>query len=105
MHHGMVLSAGGGGGRAEGAVDATARSAPPACRSALPESPDSAITADSWLCAVQQFHGEKELFKSEHLDPIAASTMTGKCRVLTLRQYQVRHVAVCPESMGQGCAA
>ena len=39
---------------------------------------------------VQEFHGEKELFKSEHVDPIAASTITGKCRVLTLKQYQAR---------------
>jgi len=52
----------------------------------------------------QQFHGEKELFKSEHVDPIAASTITGKCRVLTLKQYQVRRPAACVLSRGTGLA-
>ena len=38
---------------------------------------------------VQQFHGEKELFKSEHLDWCLAVTIEGKCHVHSLRAYQV----------------
>ncbi|KAK9821725.1 hypothetical protein WJX81_005807 [Elliptochloris bilobata] len=36
----------------------------------------------------KQFHGEKELFKSEHLDWCLAVTIEGKCQVHSLRAYQ-----------------
>jgi len=38
----------------------------------------------------QAFHGEKELFKSEHLDWCMATTIEGRCQVHSLRAYQVR---------------
>ncbi|CAL8466792.1 g6328 [Coccomyxa elongata] len=34
------------------------------------------------------FHGEKELFRSDHLDWCYASTIEGKCRVHSLQHYQ-----------------
>ena len=42
---------------------------------------------------MQQFHGEKELFKSDHLDWIDAQTISRKCRVHSLNQYRV-----CPQA-------
>ena len=44
------------------------------------------------LLNAQQFHGEKELFKSDHLDWCLAVTLEGKCQVHSLRAYQVRAV-------------
>jgi hypothetical protein len=41
----------------------------------------------------QAFHGEKELFKSEHLDWCMATTIEGRCQVHSLRAYQVRGAA------------
>lgn len=38
---------------------------------------------------VQEFHGEKELFKSDHLDSVSAESVARKCRVHTMKQYQV----------------
>lgn len=37
----------------------------------------------------QAFHGEKELFKSDHLDWCYASTIESKCKVHSLHYYQV----------------
>jgi len=34
------------------------------------------------------FHGEKELFNSDHPDQCDIQTVLGKCRVMTLRKYQ-----------------
>ena len=34
------------------------------------------------------FHGEKELFQSDHADVITSDTINGMCRVHTLKQYQ-----------------
>lgn len=36
----------------------------------------------------KQFHGEKELFKSDHMDWIDAQTISGKCTVHTLNSYR-----------------
>ena len=41
------------------------------------------------LCLAQAFHGQKELFKSEHCDWCFASTIESKCRVHSLQAYQV----------------
>ncbi len=41
--------------------------------------------------AAQAFHGQKELFKSEHCDWCFASTIESKCRVHSLQAYQVLH--------------
>lgn len=38
------------------------------------------------------FHGEKELFTSDHYDWVAASSINGKCHVHTLKAYQALHV-------------
>lgn len=37
----------------------------------------------------KQFHGEKELFRSEHVDWVAANTITDSCRVHSLKAYQL----------------
>lgn len=50
---------------------------------------------------MQQFHGEKELFKSDHLDWCHISTIEGKCRVHSLQNYQVGLVMV----LLKGCAS
>ena len=34
------------------------------------------------------FHGEKELFGSDHVDRVHVSTVLSKCRVLPLKKYQ-----------------
>eukprot|EP00877_Chromochloris_zofingiensis_P003074 jgi/Chrzof1/12768/Cz07g06240.t1 len=34
------------------------------------------------------FHGEKELFASDHVDFVHKNTVLGKCRVMTLKKYQ-----------------
>ena len=34
------------------------------------------------------FHGEMELFQSDHADVITSDTINGMCRVHTLKQYQ-----------------
>ena len=34
------------------------------------------------------FHGEKELFNSDHFDWVAANSINGKCQVHTLKAYQ-----------------
>lgn len=39
------------------------------------------------LCA-QEFHGEKELFTSDHNDYILKSTVLTRCQVYTLQRYQ-----------------
>lgn len=44
---------------------------------------------------MQAFHGQKELFKSEHTDWCFASTIESKCRVHSLQTYQV--IAECSE--------
>lgn len=36
----------------------------------------------------QPFHGEKELFDSDHADEIHKSTIIGKCHVHTLQKYE-----------------
>ncbi len=36
----------------------------------------------------QIFHGEKELFASDHMDVILLATVFSKCRVHTLSKYQ-----------------
>lgn len=41
------------------------------------------------LLFTQAFHGERELFRSEHLDWALASTIQSKCRVHSLKAYQV----------------
>lgn len=40
------------------------------------------------LVTVQVFHGEKELFESNHLDWIDAQTISEKCDVYTLEEYK-----------------
>jgi hypothetical protein len=37
----------------------------------------------------QIFHGEKELFESDHQDEIHKDTIIGKCFVHSLRKYEV----------------
>jgi hypothetical protein len=37
---------------------------------------------------VQAFHGEKELFNSDHPDQCDLNTVLGKCRVMPLKKYQ-----------------
>lgn len=37
---------------------------------------------------MQAFHGEKELFASDHVDFVHKNTVLGKCRVMTLKKYQ-----------------
>jgi hypothetical protein len=37
---------------------------------------------------VQAFHGEKELFLSDHFDQCSVKTVMAKCRVLSLSRYQ-----------------
>ena len=76
----------------------------PSCRSDNIHWSFWALGAHTYQFDAQQFHGEKELFKSEHVDPIAASTITGKCRVLTLKQYQVRPPAASVPHRGTGQA-
>lgn len=39
---------------------------------------------------MQNFHGEQELFDSDHLDTVHKNTILSKCRVLTLEAYEVR---------------
>ncbi|GBF96099.1 hypothetical protein Rsub_08975 [Raphidocelis subcapitata] len=34
------------------------------------------------------FHGKKELFLSDHFDTCSVATVIGRCRVLTVREYQ-----------------
>ena len=41
------------------------------------------------LLLLKAFHGQKELFKSEHYDWCFASTIESKCRVHSLHTYQV----------------
>ena len=41
------------------------------------------------MLTTQAFHGQKELFKSEHCDWCFASTIESKCRVHSLQAYQV----------------
>jgi hypothetical protein len=36
----------------------------------------------------QPFHGKKELFLSDHFDTCSVATVIGRCRVLTVREYQ-----------------
>jgi hypothetical protein len=36
----------------------------------------------------QAFHGEKELFLSDHFDKCSVKTVMAKCRVLSLSRYQ-----------------
>jgi hypothetical protein len=36
----------------------------------------------------QSFHGEKELFESNHTDWVSAHAIHGLCRVLTLKAYE-----------------
>lgn len=38
---------------------------------------------------MQEFHGDKELFKSDHLDWVDVATITRKCRVHSMADYQV----------------
>ena len=38
---------------------------------------------------LQKFHGEKEVFKSDHADWLPISTIEGKCHVHSLKNYQV----------------
>ena len=40
----------------------------------------------------KSFHGEKELFKSDHYDWVDAKAINGKCRVHTLKAYQALHM-------------
>jgi hypothetical protein len=40
------------------------------------------------LC-VQPFHGEKEVFTSTHKDTVHKNTIMGRCRVHSLKQYEV----------------
>ncbi len=40
-------------------------------------------------CFLQQFHGVKELFQSNHADTISAETVLQKCEVHTLSKYRV----------------
>jgi hypothetical protein len=37
----------------------------------------------------QFFHGEHEVFRSDHSDVVEASTVESKCRVLSLDEYLV----------------
>lgn len=39
---------------------------------------------------MQAFHGEKELFASDHCDEVLRETIIGKCFVHKLKKYQVR---------------
>jgi hypothetical protein len=39
-------------------------------------------------CLPQAFHGEKELFLSDHFDRCSVKTVMAKCRVLSLSRYQ-----------------
>lgn len=41
------------------------------------------------LPCLQGFHGDKELFESDHTDAIHQNTVTGKCTVHTLKEYEV----------------
>jgi len=36
----------------------------------------------------KEFHGDKELFKSDHMDWVDVATLTRKCRVHTMAEYQ-----------------
>lgn len=40
----------------------------------------------------KEFHGEKELFKSDHLDTVSAESVARKCRVHSMKQYQALKV-------------
>ena len=40
------------------------------------------------LLLPQAFHGEKELFLSDHFDQCSVKTVMAKCRVLSLSRYQ-----------------
>jgi hypothetical protein len=44
---------------------------------------------------MQAFHGERELFRSDHTDWALASTIQNKCRVHNLKAYQVRCPQMC----------
>ena len=41
------------------------------------------------LRSLQEFHGEKELFKSNHADLIDAETVLQKCDVHSITKYRV----------------
>jgi len=40
------------------------------------------------LCTLQAFHGDKELFNSDHEDIVHKNTIIGKCNVHSLRSYE-----------------
>lgn len=44
---------------------------------------------------MQAFHGERELFRSDHTDWALASTIQNKCRVHNLKAYQVMSSHTC----------
>ena len=65
------------------------RQAPPHCGScSQPVSDCCAWPADPVLRA-QAFHGRQEVFSSKHTGWFTASSLEGKCRVYSLRAYQV----------------
>ena len=48
----------------------------------------SSLVYGTALPSLQAFHGEKELFNSDHPDQCDIQTVLGKCHVMTLRKYQ-----------------
>ena len=92
----LVLPARGGSGRQEGAL--------------LPADVHPGNDGSFMLLGpsmsghMQAFHGEKELFKSEHLDWCFASTIEGKCKAHSLHYYQVlvSHLSWHQKSTGVG---
>ena len=45
-----------------------------------------------WLLAAQKFHGEKELFESDHADEVHKGTIIGKAFVHSLKKYEVSKI-------------
>ena len=52
---------------------------------------------------MQAFHGERELFRSDHTDWALASTIQNKCRVHNLKAYQVMSLHRCHAISAQLC--
>ena len=59
------------------------------CR-APPYTENSAAAAAAAACPLQLFHGERELYDSDHKDTCMSSTILGKCTVHAMAAYTVR---------------
>ena len=72
-------------------------------RASLHPSMPSCLAPPSSGAASQRFHGEKELFRSEHVDWVAANTITDICSVHTLKAYQVCATGVNMKANSRSC--